>query len=110
MKYGVALLNPSSRHVFNELANRNVIEEDYRTVPPTSTDNVVKYIILMTDGRTTDQSRPRVPTDGATTSGDRRDWNYNDIYSEFQPPDGGLHAMPSVVLTGDSVGGLPELA
>ena len=108
MKYGVALLNPSSRPVFNELANRGVIEDVYRNRPANFDDNVVKYIILMTDGRTTDQWRPRVPVDGRNDNGTRFEWNYSHIYNEFVPPDGGLSDQPSVVVTGDNVsGGIP---
>jgi Flp pilus assembly protein TadG len=108
MKYGVALLNPSSRPIFTELANRGVIDEEYRFRPANFDDNVIKYIILMTDGRTTDQWRPRVPQDGRNDNGSKRDWNYSHIYSEFMPPDGGLSDMPSVVVTGDSLsGGVP---
>lgn len=104
MKYGVALLNPSSRPVFDELARRGVIDPAYRNRPADFEDDVVKYIILMTDGQTTDQFRPRVPDDGRTdSSSSRRDWNYNDIYSAFTPPSGGLHTNPSLVLTGDGI-------
>ena len=93
MKYGVALLNPSSRPVFTELANRNIIDNEYRHRPANFEDNVVKYIILMTDGRTTDQHRPRVPDNG--------NWNYAHIYDELAPPSGGLQSDPTVLLTGD---------
>lgn len=108
MKYGVALLNPSSRPIFNELANRGVIDDEYRHRPADFDDNVVKYVILMTDGRTTDQWRPRVPVDGRNDGGSRRDFSYAHIYNEFVAPDGGLSDQPDVVLTGDNVsGGIP---
>ncbi len=109
MKYGVALLNPSSRDEFAQLADRGVIPNEYRNRPADFEDDTVKYIILMTDGRTTDQWRPRVPNDGRTdTSTDRRDWNYNHIYSQLQPPSGGLMSNPSVLLTGDGIAnGIP---
>lgn len=58
MKYGVALLNPSSRDEFGVLADRGIIEEDYRHRPADFEDDVVKYIVLMTDGATTGQFRP----------------------------------------------------
>jgi Flp pilus assembly protein TadG len=58
MKYGVALLNPTSRDEFGELADRGLIEEDYRLRPADFDDDVVKYIVLMTDGATTGQFRP----------------------------------------------------
>jgi Flp pilus assembly protein TadG len=102
MKYGVALLNPSSRDEFATLADRGIIADEYRTRPANFDDDVVKYIVLMTDGRTTDQHRPRVPNDGRTdSSSDRRNWNYTDIYSQFLPDTGGLRNNPAVVLTGD---------
>jgi hypothetical protein len=56
MKYGVALLNPSSRDVFRQLADRGVIADDYRNRPADWEDDVVKYIVLMTDGNTTPSS------------------------------------------------------
>ena len=71
MKYGVALLNPSSRDEFATLADRGIIENEYRTRPANFDDDVVKYIVLMTDGRTTDQMRPRVPNDGRTDTATR---------------------------------------
>jgi hypothetical protein len=57
MKYGVALLNPSSRDEFGQLADRGVIADEYRNRPANFDDDVVKYIVLMTDGRT----RPVAP-------------------------------------------------
>lgn len=58
MKYGLALLDPSSRSVFQELSNRGVIDSAYANRPANYEDEVVKYIVLMTDGQTTDQFRP----------------------------------------------------
>ena len=113
MKYGVALLNPSSRDEFDELADRGIIEDEYRTRPANFDDDVVKYIVLMTDGRTTDQSRPRVPNDGRTDGGNtitRRDWNYTHIYGQMQSGGGvaATTAFPNVLLTGDGItGGIP---
>jgi Flp pilus assembly protein TadG len=61
MKYGVALLNPSSRDEFGLLADADIIEEEYRNRPADFDDeDVVKYIVLMTDGATTGQHRPAV--------------------------------------------------
>jgi hypothetical protein len=109
MKYGVALLNPSSRDEFATLADRGIIDNDYRTRPANFDDDVVKYIVLMTDGRTTDQMRPRVPNDGRTdTSTDRRNWDYTHVYGPMQPPAGGISADAAVVLNGDGItGGIP---
>jgi Flp pilus assembly protein TadG len=58
MKYGVALLNPTSRDEFGQLADRGIIQNDYRNRPADFDDDVVKYIVLMTDGATTEQRRP----------------------------------------------------
>jgi hypothetical protein len=108
MKYGVALLNPSSRDEFGQLADRGVIDAEYRNRPADFDDDVVKYIVLMTDGRTTAQPRPRVPTDGlneTSSSSSRRNWDYTHIYNEFRPGTGGLRSDPTVVLTGDGIPG-----
>jgi len=58
MKYGVALLNPSSRDEFQELNNRNIVADAYKDRPADFEDDVVKYLVLMTDGKTTSQLRP----------------------------------------------------
>ena len=58
MKYGVALLNPSSRDEFMELNNRGIIDDAYRLRPANFDDDTVKYLVLMTDGKTTAQFRP----------------------------------------------------
>jgi Flp pilus assembly protein TadG len=114
MKYGVALLNPSSRDEFATLADRGIIEDEYRNRPANFDDDVVKYIVLMTDGRTTEQSRPRVPNDGRNDTGNtttRRDWNYTHIYGQMTTPGSGVAptpAYPNVLLTGDDIaGGIP---
>jgi hypothetical protein len=113
MKYGVALLNPSSRDEFGVLADRGIIENTYRNRPANFDDDVVKYIVLMTDGRTTDQMRPRVPNDGrneTSNTSSRRDWNYTHIYGQMQPGGGIVPttAYPNVLLTGDGItGGIP---
>jgi len=58
MKYGVALLNPSSRDEFLQLNARGIVADDYKYRPADFEDDVVKYIVLMTDGKTTAQLRP----------------------------------------------------
>jgi hypothetical protein len=110
MKYGVALLNPSSRDEFGALADRGVIRDEYRNRPADWEDDVVKYIVLMTDGRTTDQHRPRVPEGGTGQSSPwRTNWNYDAIYTQFVGPSGGLLSNPAVVLDGDGItGGIPS--
>ncbi|MXQ07066.1 hypothetical protein GQ651_04330 [Alphaproteobacteria bacterium GH1-50] len=67
MKYGLALLDPSSRSVLGTLAANGDIKSDYALRPANYEDDVVKYIVLMTDGQTTDQFRPD-------------DFAYTDVY------------------------------
>ncbi len=69
MKYGLALLNPSSRWMFDELNKLGRVDAAYKTRPAEFDDEVVKYIILMTDGQTTDQYRPN-------------DFDYDVIYDD----------------------------
>ncbi len=71
MKYGVALLHPSSRDEFAALHAAGEIATEYQTRPADFDENVVKYLIVMTDGQITDQYRPS-------------DAPYADIYS-FDP-------------------------
>jgi hypothetical protein len=79
MKYGVALLNPSSRDEFGLLADADVIEEQYRNRPADFDDEeVVKYIVLMTDGATTGQHRPAVMNTAAEYQK-----VYNSSHSEY---------------------------
>lgn len=59
MKYGLALLNPTSRDEFGELHDRGLIAEEFSTRPADFDTDVQKYVILMTDGQTTDQFRPK---------------------------------------------------
>lgn len=73
MKYGVALLNPSSRAAFTDLNALDVddpkrVEDLYRFRPANFTDNVQKYVIVMTDGGTTHSYRPA-------------EVDYDDVYS-----------------------------
>ncbi|NNF72349.1 MAG: hypothetical protein HKN02_09175 [Rhodobacteraceae bacterium] len=58
MKYGLALLNPTSRDAFQTLNDRGVIADVYKNRPADFDDDVVKYVVLMTDGKITDQKRP----------------------------------------------------
>ena len=110
MKYGVALLNPSSRDEFGILADRGIIRDEFRNRPADFEDDVVKYIVLMTDGRTTDQHRPRVPQGGnGQNSPWRTNWDYSAIYSQFQQPSGGLRDDPGIVLRSDGIAnGIPS--
>lgn len=106
MKYGVALLNPSSRSAFQELNKAGIIADRYKNRPANWDDEVVKYLVLMTDGKTTAQFRPRVPEDGGPDDGPRRGWSYEDLYDGIAT---GLTDNPDVVLTSDFVAdGIPD--
>lgn len=72
MKYGLALLNPSSRWLFSALNQRGIVDAAYKQRPANFDDEVVKYVILMTDGQTTDQWRPS-------------DFSYGAAYDETSP-------------------------
>lgn len=62
MKYGLMLLNPALNSIFRELAQEDVISDDFADRPKAwSTSvgaDVQKYLIVMTDGQITDQWRP----------------------------------------------------
>jgi hypothetical protein len=90
MKYGVALLDPSSRGVFTKLAADNVIDDAYKLRPASYADKVVKYVVLMTDGQTTDQFRPNDFDYAAIYDEDHSDYadmmdRYGSINSEGDP-------------------------
>lgn len=79
MKYGVALLNPSSRTAFQQLnaADDNLLADDYVNRPADFEDDVAKYLVVMTDGNTTGSFRPS-DNGGADT------FSYDDVYSLAQ--------------------------
>ncbi|MEM9898117.1 MAG: pilus assembly protein TadG-related protein [Pseudomonadota bacterium] len=83
MKYGVALLDPSSRDAFGFLADRGQIAEDYRKRPADYTDRVVKHLVVMTDGGTTDSHRPKEAVRQGDDDNDesKETFDYDDIYS-----------------------------
>ncbi|MEP0961667.1 MAG: Tad domain-containing protein [Roseobacter sp.] len=93
MKYGVALLNPSSNATFRALNLEGSVPDDFID-RPASFDNkeTRKYIVLMTDGQITDQYRPidRVNPLNANTalnqrSGDRHSpLNHSDNVENFK--------------------------
>ncbi len=89
MKYGVALLNPTSRDEIGQLATRGIVKDAYKQRPANWEDDVVKYIVLMTDGKTTSQFRPKVPTDGVNDGGSTRNWSYDTIYDGIENDLGG---------------------
>jgi Flp pilus assembly protein TadG len=59
MKYALALLDPSSRSTFSDMATDGEIPNEFAVRPSNWNDNeTVKYIVLMTDGQITEQVRP----------------------------------------------------
>lgn len=64
MKYGVALLNPSSNDAFIALNNASLVPDEFKDRPAAFDDpDTRKYIVLMTDGAITDQFRPERTVD-----------------------------------------------
>ena len=62
MKYGVALLDPSSRDDFAALRSAGELGSDY-TDRPHQWEDASKYLVLMTDGGTSRENRPIDPYD-----------------------------------------------
>ena len=59
MKYGVALLNPSSNDTFKALEEVGLVPTAFKDRPAAFDDEETrKFIVLMTDGQITDQFRP----------------------------------------------------
>ncbi len=59
MKYGVALLNPSSQDTFQALNTAGIVPDEFADRPaPFDDEDTRKFIVLMTDGQITDQWRP----------------------------------------------------
>lgn len=72
MKYGVALLNPSSNSTFRNLNTAGMVPDRFIDRPAAFDDDETrKYIVLMTDGQITDQYRPI--DDAAWINADRSD-------------------------------------
>lgn len=63
-KYGLALLNPSSQPHFAAMADAGLIDNDFRNRPaPWNDQETIKHLIIMTDGKVTEQVRPKVALD-----------------------------------------------
>lgn len=59
MKYGLALLDPTSQDEFTHLVGKGEIPSDFDGRPSAYNDGkTLKYIVLMTDGKITEQVRP----------------------------------------------------
>jgi len=106
MKYGVALLDPSSRGMFQALSARGIVDSSYALRPAEYDDEVVKYVVLLTDGQTTDQFRPN-------------DFDYeqfypqwNDFLAAWNDPscitDGGVAGEPACATALDPSYTMPE--
>lgn len=64
MKWALALLNPSSQHVFSYLNASGLVPDAFMTRPSAfNQENWAKYVVLMTDGQITEQFRPTDPLD-----------------------------------------------
>ncbi len=64
MKYGLALLDPANRDEVSHLIANGLVDSRFEGRPINWHDpETEKYIVLMTDGQTTDQFRPNDPTD-----------------------------------------------
>ncbi|KUF09253.1 TadE/TadG family type IV pilus assembly protein [Pseudoponticoccus marisrubri] len=62
MKYGLALLDPANRDEVGHLIDNGVVDPQFRGRPIDWHDpETEKYVVLMTDGQTTDQYRPQDP-------------------------------------------------
>lgn len=62
MKYGLALLDPSNRSEVSFLISEGLVDSRFQGRPIDWNDKETeKYIVLMTDGQTTDQYRPNDP-------------------------------------------------
>ncbi|WP_185020751.1 Tad domain-containing protein [Histidinibacterium lentulum] len=62
MKYALALLDPGSQPLFQELADQGEIPAEYADRPAAwDNEDSRKYVVLMTDGQITEQFRPVYP-------------------------------------------------
>jgi len=78
MKYGLALLNPTSQDEVAALSAMGKVESRYSLRPSNWEDDTVKIVVLMTDGGTTQQARPRMNVNGTWEN-----WNYDRLDSLF---------------------------
>lgn len=63
MKYGLSLLDPNNRDEVSHLISAGLVDSRFQGRPIDWHDpETEKYIVIMTDGQTTDQFRPNDPT------------------------------------------------
>lgn len=63
MKYGLALLDPNNRDEVSHLIQNGIVDARFEGRPIDWNDQETeKYVVLMTDGETTEQYRPTDPT------------------------------------------------
>jgi hypothetical protein len=81
IKYGLMLLNPAMQPIFAEMAEDNLISDDFSDRPKAWTTSVggdvQKYLIVMTDGQITEQARPRFTGIRDTDTDTRDNENFN---------------------------------
>ncbi len=69
MKYALATLDPSSRDAYAQLATKGLVPSEFANRPKAWEDEEVrKIIVLMTDGKITEQVRPTYPYDPVNAS------------------------------------------
>jgi hypothetical protein len=87
VKYGLMLLNPALQGVFAELAEENLISDDFSDRPKAWASSVGsdnnKYLIIMTDGNITEQFRPKY---SAFRDPDKNNLD-DEVYDKVADPD-----------------------
>lgn len=74
MKYALATLDPSSRDAYAQLATEGLVPSSFADRPKAWDDSDVrKIIVLMTDGKITEQVRPTYPYDPINASLELKD-------------------------------------
>jgi hypothetical protein len=64
MKYGLALLDPANRAAMSHLISAGIVDSRFQGRPiDWGDDETEKFLVLMTDGQTTEQYRPTDPVD-----------------------------------------------
>jgi hypothetical protein len=81
IKYGLMLLNPAMQSIFDDLAEADIISDDFDDRPKAWTTSVggdvQKYLIVMTDGQITEQVRPKYTGVRDTDTDTKDNENFN---------------------------------